>query len=197
MSEFRIVRAADHREMPWKNGGGSTSEIAIFPPGATIDDFDWRLSMACVEQSGPFSAFAGIDRTLAILDGAGFRLDFPDGVSATLTPAAAPYAFPADVATECQLLDGPVNDLNLMTRRGLVSHEVVRFRLDEPGVIALDAEVAMIFCIRGRAELSSASTSFALDPRDTAIGFGAAVSFDAVPDETCEVLVMQIRRPRC
>ena len=50
--------------MPWKNGGGETAEIAVSPPGAALDDFDWRLSMARVETDGPFSAFPGIDRTL-------------------------------------------------------------------------------------------------------------------------------------
>ena len=60
--------------MRWKNGGGETAEIAVSPPGAALDAFDWRLSMAKVETDGPFSAFPGIDRTLAILEGEGIRL---------------------------------------------------------------------------------------------------------------------------
>ncbi len=66
---MRILRAGDHRQMPWKNGGGVTTEVAISPPDATVSDFDWRISMAKVPASGPFSAFANIERVLAVLDG--------------------------------------------------------------------------------------------------------------------------------
>ena len=54
---MRILRASDHRVMLWKNGGGSTTEIAVFPPGAGIGAFDWRVSMASVVGDGAFSAF--------------------------------------------------------------------------------------------------------------------------------------------
>ena len=60
--------------MPWKNGGGTTIEIAVSPHGAGLDDFDWRVSMARVEGSGPFSRFADIDRCLCVLGGAGIVL---------------------------------------------------------------------------------------------------------------------------
>ena len=76
---MRIIRAADCRRMPWKNGRGETVEIAISPDGAGIDDFDWRLSMARVETDGPFSLFAGIDRTLAVLEGEGIFLNVVPG----------------------------------------------------------------------------------------------------------------------
>ncbi len=65
------------RRMPWKNGGGTTLELAVAPPGATLDSgFAWRLSSAEVAASGPFSAFPGLERTLLLLAGDGFRLDF-------------------------------------------------------------------------------------------------------------------------
>ncbi len=57
--------------MPWKNGGGSTTELAIFPSDATLENFVWRLSTATVKTDGPFSHFAQIDRTLAIFIGCG------------------------------------------------------------------------------------------------------------------------------
>jgi len=61
---MKILRSADHKRMPWKNGGGETVEIAISPQGAGLADFDWRVSMATVASDGPFSVFPGIDRTL-------------------------------------------------------------------------------------------------------------------------------------
>ena len=73
---MRIVRRAELTGQPWRNGGGVTWQIAAGPDGADVARFDWRLSMAEVAADGPFSAFAGIDRTLTLLQGAGLELDF-------------------------------------------------------------------------------------------------------------------------
>jgi environmental stress-induced protein Ves len=118
-----LIGPDKYRRMPWKNGGGETIEIAISPPGASIDDFDWRISMATVTEPGAFSAFPGVDRTIAILSGEAMRLDI-GGESVTLTPASVPFAFPADVDTFGTPLFGPITDLNIMTRRGRFSHAV-------------------------------------------------------------------------
>jgi environmental stress-induced protein Ves len=59
---FSIIRAADLKAVPWKNGGGATREIAASPPGAAFDAFDWRVSVAEVSVAGAFSMFEGIDR---------------------------------------------------------------------------------------------------------------------------------------
>jgi len=111
--------------MPWKNGGGSTTEIAVFPVGASLETFDWRVSMATVVEAGPFSSFPGIDRTLCVLEGNGIRLD-GDGRSTTLTQTTAPFAFAADTKIVGTPLDGPITDLNVMTRRGRYRHTVSR-----------------------------------------------------------------------
>ena len=124
---MRLLRARDHRVMPWKNGGGSTTEIAAFPDGAGLDAFDWRVSMATVSTDGPFSVFPNIDRTLAVLSGAGIVLDVDDGrAPVCLSGAHLPLAFPGDVATHGALIDGPIVDLNVMSRRGRIAHRVVR-----------------------------------------------------------------------
>ncbi len=69
-----VLSPADYRRMPWKNGGGHTTEIAAFPAGAGLASFVWRVSIADVLQDGPFSPFPGIDRTLVLLEGEGMRL---------------------------------------------------------------------------------------------------------------------------
>ena len=61
-----LIPYAGLESAPWKNGGGSTTEIAIAPPGAGLDDFDWRISLATISEDGPFSVFPGIDRTLIL-----------------------------------------------------------------------------------------------------------------------------------
>lgn len=104
--------------MPWKNGGGSTTEVAVSPDGAGIEAFDWRISMAVVAADGPFSEFPGIDRTLSILDGAGLVLTGLAGGPVRLERATEPFGFPADAAVSAALVDGPITDLNVMVRRG-------------------------------------------------------------------------------
>ncbi len=122
---MRLIGPADYRRMPWKNGGGATIEIAVSPSGASLDTFDWRVSMATVVENGPFSSFPGIDRTLCVLEGNGIRLDV-DGKSISLTKSSAPFAFAADARVSGTPLDGPITDLNVMTRRGRFRHAVSR-----------------------------------------------------------------------
>lgn len=123
---MRIIRAADCKVMPWKNGGGTTTEIAVAPEGASLSDFAWRISMAHVGQDGPFSSFPGIDRTLSVLTGNGIRLAFGDGETVALDHTTAPFFFAADRAVDGVLVDGAIDDLNVMSRRGAWSHSVER-----------------------------------------------------------------------
>ncbi len=113
----RILTPADYRRMPWKNGGGSTTEIATHPAGAGFNAFDWRVSVADVACDGPFSRFPGIDRILVLLSGSGIRLT-GDGHEVDLRGGLEPYAFSGDDAIEGRLVAGPVRDFNLMLRRG-------------------------------------------------------------------------------
>ncbi|MCR6658278.1 MAG: HutD family protein [Asticcacaulis sp.] len=105
---------------PWKNGGGVTREIAVFPEGAGMDDFQWRISMAEVTEPGPFSSFDGIDRHLTVLSGR-LRLDMPDGRH--VLDAGDSSVFAGETPVEATPLL-PVIDLNVMTRRGQSQAEV-------------------------------------------------------------------------
>ena len=121
----RLLRNADHRRMPWKNGGGETVEVIVHPEGASLSDFGWRVSMAGVASDGPFSVFPGIDRTLAVLTGDGMALSIEGLGDRLLVPGSTPLAFPADAPTTARLPGGPITDLNVMTRRGVFSHTLV------------------------------------------------------------------------
>ena len=107
--------------MPWKNGGGETTEIIVSPPAAGMDDFEWRVSMARVAADGPFSVFPGIDRSLTLLEGEGLVLEIDGQAPVHLTPASSPFAFRGDAATFGRLTRGAILDLNVMTRRGICS----------------------------------------------------------------------------
>lgn len=146
---MRILRAETYRRMPWKNGGGETAEIAVSPEGAGLDDFDWRISMARVEAGGLFSMFLGVDRTLSILEGEGMVLDIEGRKPVMLTGASAPYSFPADVITSAELIDGPITDLNVMTRRGRYGHKVGGHQVEGSLEIDLVGEQTLLFCRSG------------------------------------------------
>ena len=70
----RVIRNEDLVRVPWKNGGGTTAEVAAFPEGSGFETFGWRISMADVASDGPFSLFPGIDRTLIVVEGDGIEL---------------------------------------------------------------------------------------------------------------------------
>lgn len=102
---------------PWRNGGGETREIISMPPHAS--DFNWRASIATIAQDGPFSTFAGVDRSITLLTGAGVHL-FADGeIDHALTTPAEPFAFSGDTALHAKLTGGVTTDFNIMTRRGI------------------------------------------------------------------------------
>lgn len=160
---MRIIRAADCLVMPWKNGGGRTTEIAVAPEGATLDDFDWRISMAHVGQDGPFSSFPGIDRTLSVLSGAGITLAFGDGERVRLDRSSAPYPFAADRAVDGVLVDGPIDDLNVMSRRGRWQHRVER--LASAGSLSASEGLLVLVARKGDWQVNGA----ALPAGDSAI----------------------------
>ena len=152
----------DCQTMPWKNGGGSSTELAIFPHGAALDNFVWRLSSAQVDAPGPFSHFAGIDRSLAILSGDGLILNGKDENSLPtrirLDLSSAPYRFPGESAIHAELLGGPVLDLNLMTRRDVCSHSMQSLMPGEHQIVATEASQILLYCAAGSATLQPAES---------------------------------------
>ena len=112
----QLIPADYLRRMPWKNGGGSTAEVAIHPAGASLADFAWRLSLADVERNGPFSLFPGVDRILMLTEGAGMRLNI-GSEAIELRDRFSVCAFRGDDVVDATLVDGAVRDCNLMVRR--------------------------------------------------------------------------------
>jgi environmental stress-induced protein Ves len=122
---MRLLRAADRIAVRWKNGGGVTRDVIVSPTGATMDDFDWRISIAEIAASGPFSRFPGIDRKLAVLKGK-LALSVEDGTPIILDPDTAALDFHGESAVQADLVDGLSMDLNVMTRRGRFNSRLIR-----------------------------------------------------------------------
>jgi environmental stress-induced protein Ves len=114
-----LITLAEVQAQPWKNGGGLTRELLLWPPtpaSATASDWQLRISVAEITHSGPFSAYPGIARWFCVLRGAGVALGFDDGPR-VLTPDNPPLHFDGALAPGCKLLGGPTLDLNLMARQ--------------------------------------------------------------------------------
>ncbi|GBQ84457.1 hypothetical protein AA13595_1415 [Gluconacetobacter johannae DSM 13595] len=155
--------------MKWKNGGGETVEIAVFPAHATLDNFAWRISMATVASDGSFSIFDDCDRTLSILSGKGMTLAGAGGAGVHLTTAGAPYAFPADAATTATLTDGRVTDLNVMSRRTIMSHSMTRMTVDGEASVQTTGGTIALFCHDGRLAATRGGTVVSLAAQDCLI----------------------------
>nr|WP_260690958.1 HutD family protein [Rhizobium laguerreae] len=166
--------------MPWKNGKGETVEIAVFPPGASINDFDWRISMATVAEDGPFSIFRGIDRTLAILDGNGMVLDVAGSTPVLLTTTTDPLSFPADIPVAARLEDGVITDLNVMTRRDGLAHTLIRVDVDGGNTVRLSPSTCLFLCHRG-------ALSFRRDGETGALAAGDALLIEATVATALEI----------
>ncbi|HUA81392.1 MAG TPA: HutD family protein [Dyella sp.] len=147
-----IIRLRDCPAVPWKNGMGRTRELAVHPAGAGMDDFIWRVSVAEVDSAAPFSSFAGVDRYIALLEGAGFTMMLDDGRTHALTVPFIPFAFPGETAVTIALRNGPTRDFNLMLRRSKVSGELVIW--EDAGRQVVDDAVALIYCARGHIDTS-------------------------------------------
>jgi environmental stress-induced protein Ves len=118
---MQVIRRADQRVVPWRNGRGRTIEIAVYPPGST--DFEWRISSAAVTEDAPFSSFPGIDRTLVLLSGL-LVLEREGGHAVRLDRRYAMISFPGEVSVMGRVPLGPAIDLNIMTRRDRWTHTV-------------------------------------------------------------------------
>jgi environmental stress-induced protein Ves len=183
---MRLLQASERKASPWKNGGGVTTEIAIHPAGAALDAFDWRISLATVAVDGPFSIFPGIERTLTVLSGAGIDLAVEGLADVRLDSASLPYFFPGDAMAGARLVDGPIDDLNVMTRRGRVRHQVERLGLAAGTRQSVRLPSGVVFAT-GRCRIGDLS----LEPRD-ALRIDEALSFSVEADSALDLFLIAL-----
>lgn len=188
---MKILRAADYKTMPWKNGMGSTTEIAISPADAKLDDFDWRVSMAQVASDGPFSSFAAIDRTLLVLEGNGLDLSVTEQPTMRIDRDTI-HSFPGDQPTSATLVDGPIVDLNVMSRCNIVSHDVQRIKLTGRQDFIVSAQTILVV-EQGRLEVVGPTLTPVLGKRDAILvdPSTSPLSFDA--GEATHIIQIQFR----
>ena len=166
--QIQIVRKASFTATPWKNGGGVTHEAIRVP--ASGDPFHWRVSVAHIDASGPFSDFAAYNRTMVLLRGAGIELRFADGVNKKLRQVGDLVEFDGSLATYGELLNGACVDLNLMiSKPDTAAVRVERF-IESLAVGASRNETALVFPIDRRMKLTvNGGKTVTLEPWDLAV----------------------------
>ncbi|MHB8477679.1 MAG: HutD/Ves family protein [Steroidobacteraceae bacterium] len=165
---LQIIRKSSLTAAPWKNGGGITYEVLRVPAGG--DPFRWRLSVAHIEASGPFSDFAGYDRKMVLLEGAGVELRFGDGVTKTLRRVGDLAEFDGAVSTYCELLNGPCVDLNLMVAKADGAAVRVEHLIESLEASVPRNETKLIFPIDRAIHLAVANgKTVTLEPWDLAL----------------------------
>jgi environmental stress-induced protein Ves len=167
-SKLQVIRKASFTATPWKNGGGITHEAIRMP--ASGDPFRWRVSVAHIDGSGPFSEFAEYNRKMVLLRGAGIELRFADGTRKTLRKVGELVEFDGALAAHCELLNGPCVDLNLMVSKSDgVAVRVERF-IESLAVSAARNETTLVFGIDRRLALGiTTGETVTLEPWDLAV----------------------------
>jgi len=143
-----LIPYASLSPSPWKNGGGSTTQIAVFPPDAGFEDFDWRVSLATILEDGAFSAFPGVERTLALVDGHGMTLEV-DGEPSLLSKADPVAVFDGESHVVAKPIRGPSTDFNVMTRLDRCYHQFGRRVLSGDSRFIARAPVTVLFLAEG------------------------------------------------
>jgi uncharacterized protein len=164
---LKIIRQASFTATPWKNGGGITHEAMRVPAGG--DPFLWRLSVAHIDSSGPFSDFAGYSRSMVLLRGAGLTLKFGNAEPCVLRRIGDSVEFDGALPTHCDLLQGPCVDLNFMVSKSLrADARIVRLAQSRTALAA--PQSALIFSVEAPLLLhGDAGEPVRLEPWDLAV----------------------------
>lgn len=179
--------------MPWKNGGGETIEMLISPADASFETFDWRVSMAHIEKPGPFSLFPGINRTLAVIGGAGMTLDFQESECVSVYQESAPFSFSGDLEVNSILIDGPIDDLNIMSRRGRYRHSVRRNPLASPATFDRQGDTSIAIAFGSSVDLVVNGRKATLAQGDAAVFHATEPrEFMAIPNGEAELFLIEM-----
>lgn len=172
---LRIQRFGEHLKMPWKNGQGITREVISRPASDGSGGFDWRISLATVGASGPFSVFLGIERTIAVLQGDGMQLTVDGRREPPLLVDSPPFAFSGNAEVQADCLGGETLDLNVMSRCGVVVHRMTKIDVRVAQRLSMSKDtVAIVF--RGDAMLT-------IDSMRSDVGLGDVLICEQMPFE--------------
>lgn len=111
-----LLEPAGYLRTPWKNGGGTTVDIAF-------SGDVWRFGRTPIVQPGSFSDYTGYDRVQVLVSGSGLVLETPQGEIDVRQPFR-PVRFSGETNIVSRLEAGPVEVVNLIGNRALVKVDI-------------------------------------------------------------------------
>lgn len=152
-----IIPPEQFKKTRWKNGKGETTELAI-SPGGTLEDFDWRLSMAAVVEDGAFSYFTGYCRNLILIAGDGINLQHDQSTTDQLDSVLSFATFDGGCNTVATLISGPIVDINVISKAGKYKVTVETYT-NRQDVKLRACTLCFIYCLTAEAALFSQDKS--------------------------------------
>jgi uncharacterized protein len=175
-----MIDSASFRHTPWKNGGGTTIDIADeYVSGAVPGDWDnmiWRFGRTPITTPGQFSDLTGIERMQVLVQGRGLVLHTVDGEIDVRLPYR-PVRFDGETKIVSELEHGPVEVVNLMGHRTRVEIDLRVLQIRKNLVLANGIHI-----IYAASELCCFTTSGDMQRLET----GCALRIDTADDIVVE-----------
>lgn len=151
-----IIKKTDLKKTPWKNGRGMTEVIAEWAGEHLL----WKLSVATLTESAPFSEYPGYNRFLTVIEGQELLLKFESkcetGTTSNYSLLQGKTAhFSGDKATQGEIPKGPVKDLGLIYLRDQVQADFQIFEIGKkPKSFSLNGTTCFVFVQSGAVSVS-------------------------------------------
>ncbi len=164
---IEIISPGQFKSSLWKNGKGTTTELAI-SANSTITNFQWRLSIANVVEDGLFSDFRGYCRNLILISGQGLRLEHQNSQQASDTSvdqldSLLKFAtFDGANITQGTLIAGAITDFNLMHNPDSFSAQVTTY-VDAQTLKLTDSDICFIYPLADQVTLTRLSDNKVID----------------------------------
>ena len=150
---WTVLRAADLKSVPWRNGQGTTRDILTVsaPHGRLL----WQVSIADLVRDADFSDFTGFERIFTPIANP-VELSFDDGLFAAC-PALAPVPFAGETRTRCRVRNGPTQAFNAVWDRTAYAVTVGVLHVASGGRIKADGAISVLHCLQGMIALGGGS----------------------------------------
>ena len=140
MNNWIRIALSDCPDQPWANKDGTTRQLLAWP---ATDLWSLRVSVATISQSGPYSKLPHTRRWQNILQGSVILTIHDHKVH--LDRQSDPFAFDGEEPCDCELVQGPAQALNIMTR-GSFSAKVSRIR-NNAGLVGVKDALPFEACL--------------------------------------------------
>lgn len=182
---MRLLPRRDYTCQPWRNGGGETAEIALCPGAG--EDFLWRLSLATITRSGPFSTFPGVSRIFTLVEGGPVSLQVGDAETEVVEVGDG-LKFPGDAPVRADVVAVPSTALNIMYRSDATRARIRRMSCIGPTRIREEAAEGESFLFLGGAcRVEGGDLALATEAGDTLADVSGAGPLIVTPDAPCLV----------